>query len=166
MGGPGAAAAARWPLPGQIAADPGIEDALSATKAGVEEGIVAGGFVLLQAQKLLDGSLGVKGDQATGVAIVRKALEGPLRQIAANVGEERSVIVEDVRRVKAGHGDDAQQQLHRHVQCRHRRLGQGDTLGFQNAASIAAMVLTTEAVITQIPEKRDGDECPAACRPT
>src|SRR5881392_4108127 len=71
-----------------------MEDALSATKAGVEEGIVAGGgVVLLQAQKLLDGGLGLKGDQKTGVAIVRRALEEPLRQIAANAGEEGSVII-------------------------------------------------------------------------
>src|SRR5206468_12714910 len=85
-----------------------IEDALSATKAGVEEGMVAGGgVVLLQAQKVLDGGLGLDSDEKTGVAIVRKALEEPLRQIAANAGVEGSVVVEQVRKGKPGHGYDA-----------------------------------------------------------
>src|SRR5207302_8426248 len=75
-----------------------IEDALSATKAAVEEGIVAGGgTVLLQAQKVLEGGLGFEADPATGVAIVRRALEEPVRQIAANAGYEGSVVVENVR---------------------------------------------------------------------
>src|SRR5213594_3924421 len=78
-----------------------IEDALSATKAAVEEGIVAGGgTVLLNAQKKLDGGLGLKDDQATGVAIVRKALEEPVKQIASNAGKEGSVIVEQIRKSK------------------------------------------------------------------
>src|SRR5256886_2115814 len=85
-----------------------IEDALSATKAAVEEGIVAGGgTLLLNAQKKLDGGLGLSGDQATGVAIVRKALEEPVRQIAANAGHEGSVIVDVIRKAGAGHGWDA-----------------------------------------------------------
>src|SRR6202163_2529873 len=84
-----------------------IEDALSATKAAVEEGIVAGGgTVLLNAQKVLNDSLGLTGDQATGVAIVRKALEEPLRQIAHNAGKEGSVVIEEVRNAK-GKGYDA-----------------------------------------------------------
>src|SRR5438309_380126 len=75
-----------------------IEDALSATKAGVEEGMVAGGgVVLLAAQRTLDDGLGLTGDQRTGVMIVRRALEEPLRQIAQNAGEEGSVIVDAVR---------------------------------------------------------------------
>src|SRR5207302_3426431 len=70
-----------------------IEDALSATKAAVEEGIVAGGgTVLLQAQKVLKDSLSLDGDQATGVSIVRRSLEEPVRQIAANAGDEGSVV--------------------------------------------------------------------------
>src|SRR4030081_3324359 len=85
-----------------------IEDALSGNKAGVEEGMVAGGgVVLLQAQKVLDGGLGLEGDEMTGLAIVRKALEEPLRQIATNAGEEGSVIIEQVRKGKVGHGYDA-----------------------------------------------------------
>src|SRR5438094_1757928 len=85
-----------------------IEDALSATKAAVEEGIVAGGgTVLLNAQKKLDGGLGLKDDQATGVAIVRKALEEPVKQICFNAGKEGSVIVEQIRKSETGEGYDA-----------------------------------------------------------
>src|SRR5919108_4627232 len=85
-----------------------VEDALSATKAAVEEGIVAGGgTVLLNAQKKLDGALGLKDDQATGVAIVRKSLEEPIKQIALNAGKEGSLIVQQIRTSKAGEGYDA-----------------------------------------------------------
>src|SRR6266571_1694172 len=132
-----------------------IEDALSATKAAVEEGIVAGGgTVLLQAQKVLDGALGLDSDEKTGVAIVRKALEEPLRQIAANAGVEGSVVVEQVRKGKPGHGYDALNNKYADMFA----AGIVDPAkvtrsALQNAASIAAMVLTTQAVITEIPEK-------------
>ena len=135
-----------------------IEDALSATKAGVEEGVIAGGgVVLLQAQKVLDTGLGLAGDQMTGLAIVRRALEEPLRQIATNAGEEGSVIVEQVRKGKVGHGYDALNNKFTDM----FKAGIVDPAkvtrsALQNAASIAAMVLTTEAVITEIVEKRDG----------
>jgi chaperonin GroEL len=135
-----------------------IEDALSATKAGVEEGIVAGGgVVLLQAQRVLDGALGLSGDQATGVAIVRKALEEPMRQIAANAGQEGSVIVEEVRKGELGHGYDALNNKYADM----FKSGIVDPAkvtrsALQNAASIAAMILTTEAVITAVPEARNG----------
>jgi len=131
-----------------------IEDALSATKAGVEEGMVAGGgVVLLAAQKQLDDGLGLKSDQRTGVMIVRRALEEPLRQIAHNAGEEGSVIVEAVRKAKLNHGYDA---LH-NTFVDMFEAGIVDPAkvtrsALQNAASIAAMVLTTEAVVTEIPE--------------
>src|SRR5919197_283020 len=134
-----------------------IEDALSATKAGVEEGIVAGGgTVLLQAQKALDGNLGLEGDQATGVTIVRRALEEPVRQIAYNAGAEGSVIVDVVRKAKAGFGWDALTG----EQSDMLKAGIVDPAkvtrsALQNAASIAAMVLTTEAVVTEIPEKKE-----------
>ena len=133
-----------------------MEDALSATKAGVEEGIVAGGgTVLLQAQKILDGGLGLEGDQATGVAIVRRALEEPVRQIAMNAGEEGSVIVDKVRKAKAGHGWDAlQNKLAEMVKAGVVDPAKVTRSALQNAASIAAMVLTTEAVVTEIPEKQ------------
>jgi chaperonin GroEL len=135
-----------------------IEDALSATKAGVEEGMVAGGgVVLLQAQHALDSGLGLEGDQRTGVGIVRKALEEPLRQIAANAGMEGSVIVDEVRKGKPGHGYDALNNKHTDM----FKAGIVDPAkvtrsALQNAASIAAMVLTTEAVITEIPEANGG----------
>ncbi len=135
-----------------------IEDALSATKAGVEEGMVAGGgVVLLLAQKVLDSGLGLEGDQRTGVAIVRKALEEPMRQIAANAGVEGSVIVDEVRKGKPGHGYDALNKKHVDM----FKAGIVDPAkvtrsALQNAASVAAMVLTTEAVITEIPEANGG----------
>jgi chaperonin GroEL len=133
-----------------------IEDALSATKAGVEEGMVAGGgTVLLQAQKVLDDGLGLVADQATGVAIVRKSLEEPVRQIAANAGYEGSVIADLVRKGETGFGWDALNGKHVDM----IKAGIVDPAkvtrsALQNAASIAAMVLTTEAVITEIPEKQ------------
>ncbi len=134
-----------------------IEDALSATKAGVEEGMVAGGgSVLLQAQKVLDDGLGLENDQKTGVAIVRKALEEPVRQIAANAGQEGSVIIEEIRKGKAGWGYDALNGKYTDMFA----AGIVDPAkvtrsALQNAASIAAMVLTTEAVVTEIPEKKE-----------
>jgi chaperonin GroEL len=130
-----------------------IEDALSATKAGVEEGMVAGGgVVLLAAQKTLDDGLGLTGDQRTGVMIVRKALEDPLRQIAQNAGVEGAVIVATVRDAPPNHGYDALQD--RYVDM--FEFGIVDPAkvtrsALQNAASIAAMVLSTEAVVTEIP---------------
>src|SRR3984893_7918730 len=133
-----------------------IEDALSATKAAVEEGIVAGGgVVLLNAQSVLTSGLGLADDQATGVNIVRKALEEPARQIAANAGVEGSVIIEDIRKGKPGHGYDALNNKYTDM----FEAGIVDPAkvtrsALQNAASIAAMVLTTEAVITEIPEDR------------
>ena len=133
-----------------------IEDALSATKAGVEEGMVAGGgVVLLKAQSVLDGHLKLHGDQSTGVAIVRKALEEPLRQIAHNAGKEGSVVVEEVRKSKGAEGYDALNDKFVDM----FKAGIVDPAkvtrsALQNAASIAAMVLTTEAVVTEIPEDK------------
>jgi chaperonin GroEL len=134
-----------------------IEDALSATKAAVEEGIVAGGgTVLLQAQKVLKDGMGLVGDQATGVNIVRRSLEEPVRQIAANAGSEGSVVVETVRKAKVGIGWDAL----RGESVDMVKAGIVDPAkvtrsALQNAASIAAMVLTTEAVVTEIPERKE-----------
>jgi chaperonin GroEL len=132
-----------------------IEDALSATKAGVEEGMVAGGgVVLLQAQQVLDLDLGLEGDQRTGVRIVRRALEEPLRQIAANAGVEGSVIANRVRKDKAGHGYDALQ--NRFVDMFAAGIvdpAKVTRSALQNAASVAAMVLTTQVVITEIPHQ-------------
>jgi chaperonin GroEL len=117
--------------------------------------VAGGGVVLLAAQNKLDGGLGLKSDERTGVMIVRRALEDPLRQIAQNAGKEGSVIVAAVREAELNHGYDA---LHdKFVDM--FEVGIVDPAkvtrsALQNAASIAAMVLTTQAVVTEIPEER------------
>jgi chaperonin GroEL len=135
-----------------------IEDALSATKAAVEEGIVAGGgTVLLNAQKKLDGGLGLKDDQLTGVNIVRKALEEPLKQICQNAGKEGSVILEQVRKSKSGEGYDAlNDKFVNMFEAGIVDPAKVTRSALQNAASIAAMVLTTEAMVTEVPEEKRG----------
>jgi chaperonin GroEL len=138
-----------------------VEDALSATRAAVEEGIVPGGGVALvnAVASLEKAEVGAEGDILTGVRILRRALEEPMRQIAANAGKDGAVTVETVRRLQKDQGN--------------KRLGY-DVIGeeyvdmvtagiidpakvtrggLENAASIAAMILTTEALITDIPEK-------------
>ncbi len=135
-----------------------IEDALSATRAAVEEGIVAGGgVVLLGAQKVLKSGLGLHGDQLTGLRIVEKSLEEPLRQIASNAGKEGSVVVEEVRKQKANGGYDAlNDKMVDMFAAGIVDPAKVTRSALQNAASIAAMVLTTEAVVTEIPEERKG----------
>src|SRR6266704_1219498 len=144
-----------------------IEDALSATKAAVEEGIVAGGgTVLLNAQKKLDGGLGLKDDQATGVAIVRKALEEPIKQICFNSGKEGSVIVEQVRKSKPGEGYDAlNDKFVNMFEAGIVDPAKVTRSALQNAASIAAMVLTTEAMVTGVPEEKRGGGMPGGMSP-
>jgi chaperonin GroEL len=131
-----------------------IEDALSAARAGVEEGMVAGGgSVLLHAIPALD-KVEALGDEATGVNILRRALEEPMRQIAANGGWEGSVVVEAVRKLKPGNGWDAQKAEYTDMFV----AGIIDPAkvtrsALENAASVAALLLTTETVITDLPEK-------------
>src|SRR5713226_6415929 len=138
-----------------------MEDAVSATRAAVEEGIVpGGGVVLVNAQKALD-SLKLTGDEATGVALVRRALEEPLRQIANNAGAEGSVVVEKVRSLPKGQGFDAAKLEYVDM----IKAGIVDPTkvtrsALQNAASIAAMLLTTEALISAAPEKRKESAAP------
>jgi chaperonin GroEL len=132
-----------------------IEDALSTTRAAVEEGLVAGGgTALLQAIPSLDG-LKLEGDAQVGVEIVRKALEAPLRQIADNAGQSGEVVVNQVRNAKIGHGYDALRNEYGDMFKKGivdaRKVTRS---ALQNAASIAAMVLTTETLITDIPEKQ------------
>jgi len=133
-----------------------IEDALSTTRAAVEEGLVAGGgTALLQAIPALD-KLKLEGDEAVGVAIVRKSLEAPIRQIAENAGVEGSVIAAAVRGAKRGHGYDALRGEYVDM----FEKGIVDALkvtrsALQNAASIAGMVLTTETLVADIPERKD-----------
>src|SRR2546426_2433947 len=134
-----------------------IEDALSTTRAAVEEGLVAGGgTTLLQAIPVLD-SINLGGDAQVGVDIVRKALEAPARQIADNAGQSGEVVVAKVRGLKAGEGYDALKGEYGDM----FKKGIVDAAkvtrsALQNAASIAAMVLTTETLVTDIPEKKDG----------
>jgi chaperonin GroEL len=131
-----------------------IEDAVSATKAAVEEGIVPGGGVtLLQAQKALD-KLDLEGDERTGALIVRRALEEPLKQIALNAGFEGGVVVDKVRSLDPGWGLNAD--TGEYVDM--FKAGVIDPAkvtrsALQNAASIAALFLTTEAVVAEKPEK-------------
>jgi chaperonin GroEL len=133
-----------------------IEDALSTTRAAVEEGIVAGGgTTLLQAIPSLD-SVKLDGDEQVGVEIVRKALEAPARQIADNAGQPGEVIVERVKGLKTGEGFDALKGEYGDM----FEKGIVDAAkvtrsALQNAASIAAMVLTTETLVTDLPEKKD-----------
>ena len=131
-----------------------MEDALSATRAAVEEGILpGGGITLLRAVSVLD-KVKSSGDEATGVNILRKAVEEPIRWIAINAGRDGAVVVDTVRRSPAGVGYDAEADDF------------GDMIAkgiidptkvvrssLQNAASIAAMVLITESLVTDIPEK-------------
>jgi chaperonin GroEL len=132
-----------------------IEDAVRNAKAAVEEGIVPGGGVaLIQAGTVLDG-LKLKGDEATGVNIVRVAIEAPLRQIAINAGHEPGVVVDKVRSLPIGHGLNAATDEYGDL------VAQGiidpakvTRSALQNAASIAALFLTTEAVVAEKPEKQ------------
>ena len=140
-----------------------IEDALSATKAAVEEGIVAGGGTALinaipAIEKLVPT---LKGDEKTGAEIILRALEAPLRQIAANAGLEGSVIIDKIRRSrKVGYGFDAYTETY----CDMLSSGIVDPTkvtrsALQNAASIASMVLTTESAVANI--KKDEPAAPA-----
>ena len=141
-----------------------VEDALSATRAGVEEGIVPGGGVaLLNAVEALD-NLHLEGDAGTGVSILRRALEEPLRQLAANAGKDGSVIVEGVRRAQKEKGNNhigynvLTDQYVDMVEAGIIDPAKVTRSALQNATSLAAMILTTEALITDLPEK----EKPAA----
>jgi chaperonin GroEL len=132
-----------------------IEDAVQTAKASVEEGIVAGGGVaLLNSQPALD-KLDLEGDEATGALIVRQALEAPLKQIAHNAGLEGGVVVEKVRTHKGdGYGLNAATGEYGDM----FKFGVVDAAkvtrsALQNAASIAGLFLTTEAIVADKPEK-------------
>lgn len=131
-----------------------VEDALSATRAAVEEGILPGGGVaLLNSLAALD-KLEVSGDEAVGASIIRKAVEEPVRWIAANAGKDGAVIVDAVKKSKAGIGYDAE--ADEFVDMVERGIIDPMKVvrsSLQNAASIAVMVLITEALVTDIPEK-------------
>ena len=131
------------------------EDALSATRAAVEEGIVpGGGKIFLLAQAALEG-IGDTDDERTGVAILRRALEEPLRQIAENAGLEGSVIVEKVKALGANEGLDARTgEFVDLVKSGIIDPAKVSRAALENAASIAGLVLTTEAMVAEKPEKK------------
>ena len=131
-----------------------VDDALSATRAAVEEGIVPGGGVAyIRAQQVLDGLKGENEDEQTGIEIIRRAIEEPLRQIVANAGKEGAVVVDKVRSGKGDFGYNARKDVYENLKA----AGVVDPakvtrVALENAASIAGMFLTTECVITDIKE--------------
>jgi chaperonin GroEL len=132
-----------------------VEDALHATRAAVEEGIVAGGGVaLLRAQKALENIRGLETDEKVGVQIVRRAVEEPTRQLADNAGREGALVVEEVKNRKGNEGYDVSNDEYTDLV----KAGIVDPTkvtrtALQNAASIAGLLLTTEALVTELPEK-------------
>jgi chaperonin GroEL len=135
-----------------------VEDAMHATKAAVEEGIVAGGGVALLRCLGAVAAVKAEGDEAVGVAIIRRALEEPLRQIAGNAGHEGAVVVARVRELKGDEGFNAQTEVYENlVEAGIIDPTKVVRCALQNAASIASLLLSTEAVICEIPaEKSDG----------
>src|SRR5262245_58987842 len=138
-----------------------VEDAMHATKAAVEEGIVPGGGVaLLRAQKAVD-TVKAEDDEAVGVSIIRRALEEPIRQIAGNAGFEGAVVVSKVREMKTDEGFNA-------LSDEYENLVEAGVIdptkvvrsALQNASSIASLLLTTEALVSEIPEEKE-DRAPA-----
>ena len=133
-----------------------VEDAMHATKAAVEEGIVPGGGVaLIRASKALDG-VKLAGDQQIGVNIVKRAIEEPIRWIANNAGHEGSIVVQKVRDMKESEGFNALTDTYEDLVT----AGVIDPAkvvrsALQNASSIASLLLTTEALICDLPEKKD-----------
>jgi chaperonin GroEL len=139
-----------------------VEDALHATRAAVEEGIVPGGGVaFLRTQKALDNIKGLEGDEKVGVAIVRRAVEEPTRQLADNAGKEGALVVEEVKKRKGNEGYDVANDEYTDLV----KAGIVDPTkvtrsALQNAASIAGLLLTTEALVTEIPEKEKAPPMP------
>ena len=140
-----------------------VDDALSATRAAIEEGIVAGGGVAyIRAQAALEGLKGENEDEQTGIEIIRRAVEEPLRQIVANAGKEGAVVVDKVRAGEADFGYNARKDVYENL----KEAGVVDPakvtrVALENAASIAGMFLTTECVITDIKEEHPAPAMPA-----
>ena len=141
-----------------------VDDALSATRAAIEEGIVAGGGVAyIRAQAALEGLKGENEDEQTGIEIIRRAIEEPLRQIVANAGKEGAVVVDKVRNGEADFGYNARKDVYENL----KEAGVVDPakvtrVALENAASIAGMFLTTECVITDIKEEHPMPAMPGA----
>jgi chaperonin GroEL len=138
-----------------------VEDALHATRAAVEEGIVPGGGVaFIRAQKALD-KLDLEGDEKVGAAIIRRAIEEPLRQLADNAGQEGALIVQEVKARKGNEGYNVATDKYEDLV----KAGVVDPTkvtrsALQNAASISGLLLTTEAIVTELPEKEKGGGMP------
>ena len=138
-----------------------VEDALNATRAAVEEGIVPGGGVaFLRAAMVID-HLKLKGDEKVGGDIVRRALEEPIRQIAENAGVEGSIVVQKVRENNGAYGFNAETESYEDLMA----SGIIDPtkvtrIALQNASSIASLMITTEALVTEIPEKEKAPSMP------
>ena len=132
-----------------------VEDALHATRAAVEEGIVPGGGVaFIRAQKALDNVKNLEGDEKVGVQIVRRAIEEPTRQLADNAGQEGALIVQEVKARKGNEGYDvATGQYTDLVKAGIVDPTKVTRTALQNAASISGLLLTTEAIVTELPEK-------------
>ncbi|PYI48448.1 MAG: chaperonin GroEL [Verrucomicrobia bacterium] len=139
-----------------------VEDALHATRAAVEEGIVAGGGVAyLRTQRVLDNIKDLEADEKVGVAIVRRAIEEPTRQLADNAGKEGALVVEEVKKRKGNEGYDVSADEYTDLV----KAGIVDPTkvartALQNAASISGLLLTTEALVTEIPEKEKSPPMP------
>lgn len=131
-----------------------VDDALHATRAAVEEGIVAGGGVAyVRALEALEGLKGANDDETTGIAIIRKALEEPLRQIVANAGGEPSVVIQKVKEGKGDFGYNARTEVYENLIAAGvidpTKVGR---VALENAASVASMLLTTDCVLADEPE--------------
>jgi chaperonin GroEL len=132
-----------------------VEDALSSTRAAVEEGIIPGGGVAyIRSLQTLDNLKGKNEDQDTGILIVKRALEEPLRQIVENAGLDGSVVVQKIKEGKDDFGYNANEDKYDHL----LKAGVIDPtkvarIALENAASIAGMFLTTECVVAEIPEE-------------
>ena len=133
-----------------------VEDALHATRAAVEEGIVAGGGVaLLRCVKVIDG-VKLEGDEAIGAQIVRRAIEAPIRMLCANAGVEGAVVAGQVLEGKGNFGYNvATEKFEDLVKAGVVDPAKVTRTALQNAASVAGLLLTTECMITEIPEKKE-----------
>ncbi len=139
-----------------------VDDALSATRAAIEEGIVPGGGVMyIRAQKALEGLKGENDDEQTGIEIVKRAIEEPLRQIVSNAGKEGAVVVDKVRNGEGDFGYNARKDTYENL----FEVGVVDPakvtrVALENAASVAGMFLTTECVIVDHPEEHPAPAMP------
>jgi len=134
-----------------------VEDALHATRAAVEEGIVAGGGVaLVRASKSLEKLKGANDDQTVGIKLVLRAIEEPLRQIVKNAGDEPSVVLNKVAAGKEAYGYNAATgEYGDMIEAGIIDPTKVTRLALQNAASVAALLLTTEAMIAELPQKTE-----------